>query len=152
MCSFSAEYTGDQPLPGSVTASVSVAGGSASAQAAATPYDFATAVQTQVGAVATVSNYFESGDGILQPYGVQGQQPPPGLQLEDSRTFEYTALFGNVDASKCGQTWKVRDCRRDCGLVASQPLPWRLHVMLTRPLALTACDCHHYPRRSAPLS
>lgn len=47
---------------------------------------------------------------VLQPYGVSGTQPPPGLVLEDARDFQYTAYFGDVPASKCGQQWQVRPC------------------------------------------
>jgi hypothetical protein len=51
----------------------------------------------------------------LQPYGVSGTQPPPGLVLEEGRDFTYTAYFGNVPASQCGQQWQVRPQRPEKG-------------------------------------
>jgi hypothetical protein len=51
----------------------------------------------------------------LQPYGVSGTQPPPGLVLEEGRDFQYIAYFGNVPATKCGQQWQVRLQRQGAG-------------------------------------
>lgn len=110
-CSFAAGYAGRQPLPGIVAASVALAGTvlPMSLQAAAAPFDFTRADMVQVGALATTSNYFEQGRGVVQPYGVAGEQPPPGLRLEDSRTFTFTAVFGGLTPSSCStQQWKVR--------------------------------------------
>jgi hypothetical protein len=109
-CSFAAGYASRQPLPGTVSAVVSLAGTLLPMQLEAAPvaYDFAGAEEVQVGVFATASNYFEMGPGIIQPYGVYGEQPPPGLRLEDSRVFRFIAVFGGLTASSCGQqAWKV---------------------------------------------
>lgn len=109
-CSFAASYAGQQPFPGSVTASVSLAGVliPITLDAAAASYDFGTADTVETGAFATTSNYFEMGTGIIQPYGVYGEQPPPGLRLEDSREFSFVAVFGGIGSSRCGRKYKVR--------------------------------------------
>jgi hypothetical protein len=108
VCTFAVSYMEKLPLPGSVMASVTVAGTSRSVKSQPVKYDFGAATLAEVGATATVSNYFEQGNGILQPYGISGLQPPPGLTIEDSREFTYLALFGQVETSKCNQQWKVR--------------------------------------------
>lgn len=109
-CNFAASYAGRQPMPGTVTASVKLAGVliPITLDAAAVPYDFSKGDVVETGAFGTASNYFEMGEGILQPYGVYGEQPPPGLRLEDSRVFSFVAVFGNVPSSKCGRQYKVR--------------------------------------------
>lgn len=117
-CTFAAGYIGRQPLPGSMSASISLAGTLIPIQLEAVPvtYDFTNAETLNTGAFATASSYFEMGSGIIQPYGVFGEQPPPGLRLEDSRVFRFIAVFGGVTASSvCGRTWKV-------GTQAARPL------------------------------
>lgn len=102
-CNISAAYTGAQPMPGTLTASISTADGSSTATAAAVPYNFAGADSVDVGQTASVTNWFEQGSNVIQPYGVSGTQPPPGLVLEEGRDFTFTAYFGNVPATQCGQ-------------------------------------------------
>jgi hypothetical protein len=113
-CSFSAEYTGEQPRPGSISAAVSIPGTKLPVvlQAQDVVFGFADAAVREVGDTASVTNFFEQGPGLLQPAGVSGEQPPPGLQLEDSRLFSYVALFGQLDASLCGRQWQVRQQQR----------------------------------------
>lgn len=108
-CSFSAEYTGEQPRPGSISAAVSIPGTKLPVvlQAQDVAFGFADAAVREVGDTASVTNFFEQGPGLLQPAGVSGKQPPPGLQLEDSRLFSYVALFGQLDPSLCGRQWQV---------------------------------------------
>ncbi|KAF6260170.1 hypothetical protein COO60DRAFT_1508952 [Scenedesmus sp. NREL 46B-D3] len=106
-CAFSAAYTGNQPMPGTVTASISTTDGSSTAIAANVPYNFAGADSVGVGQTAAITNWFEQGANVIQPYGVSGTQPPPGLVLEEGRDFEYIAFFGNVPASQCGQQWQA---------------------------------------------
>lgn len=110
-CTFSASYTGDQPLPGSVTARVTIAGTRNNLTAPAVPFDFIGAPLSEPGGVALTSSYFEQGDGLLQPFGVAGNQPPPGMSLVDSATYSFTGYFGNIPAERCGQQWQV-SCRR----------------------------------------
>jgi hypothetical protein len=109
VCSFAASYAGRQPTPGTVSALVNLAGVLIPITLSAAPvaYDFSLADSIETGVFATASNYFEMGAGILQPYGVYGEQPPPGLRLEDSREFSFVAVFGAVPSSKCGQQYKV---------------------------------------------
>lgn len=108
-CSFSAEYTGAQPQPGSISATVSIPGTKLPVvlQAQDVAFGFADAAMLEVGDTAAVSNFFEQGPGLLQPAGVSGEQPPPGLLLEDSRLFSYVALFGQLDPSLCGRQWQA---------------------------------------------
>ncbi|WIA35992.1 hypothetical protein OEZ86_007355 [Tetradesmus obliquus] len=108
-CSFSAEYTGAQPQPGSIGATVSIPGTKLPVvlQAQDVAFGFADAAMLEVGDTADVSNFFEQGPGLLQPAGVSGEQPPPGLLLEDSRLFSYVALFGQLDPSLCGRQWQA---------------------------------------------
>lgn len=117
-CSFAAGYAGPQPLPGSVTAAVSLAGTllPITITSPAEQYDFTGAVMVRTGAFATASNYFEMGPGIMQPYGVYGEQPPPGLRLEDNRVFKFIAVFGSLTSASCGSTaWRVRASTLVCG-------------------------------------
>jgi hypothetical protein len=113
-CSFSAEYTGKQPQPGSISAAVSIPGTKLPVvlQAQDVAFGFADAAMREVGDTASVTNFFEQGPGLLQPAGVSGEQPPPGLLLEDSRLFSYVALFGQLDPSLCGRQWQVRPARQ----------------------------------------
>jgi hypothetical protein len=110
-CNFAASYAGRQPMPGTVAASVRLAGVLIPITLDAAPvlYDFSRGDVVETGAFGTASNYFEMGEGIIQPYGVYGEQPPPGLRLEDSRVFSFVAVFGNVPSSKCGRSYKVSD-------------------------------------------
>jgi hypothetical protein len=105
-CSFAASYAGQQPNPGTMAAAVDLAGVliPITIDSAPVNYDFSGAEVVETGAFGTASNYFEMGEGVLQPYGVYGEQPPPGLKLEDSREFAFIAVFGNIPRSKCGQT------------------------------------------------
>jgi hypothetical protein len=81
-------------------------------QAQDVAFGFADAAMREVGDTASVTNFFEQGPGLLQPAGVSGEQPPPGLLLEDSRLFSYVALFGQLDPSLCGRQWQVRPARQ----------------------------------------
>lgn len=109
-CTFSGSVTmAQEPVPGSVSATATVPGVSLPfvMRSGSARYDFSVAERADVGSTAVVGNYFESGAGLLQPYGVSGEQPPPGLTLEDSRTFTFTALYGEIPVSACQQsaTW-----------------------------------------------
>lgn len=106
-CTFTANYTGDQPLPGSVSATVANAGTSRIVRAPSVPYNFAGAAVAEVGGIATISSYFEAGSGLVQPYGVSGSQPPPGLTISDDTVYNFTAFYGNIPASSCGQQLQV---------------------------------------------
>eukprot|EP00775_Hariotina_reticulata_P004944 gene4944-5185_t len=128
VCTFEAQYTGSLPLPGSVVASVTIAGTSRSVTSQPVQYDFSAATLAEIGGIATVSNYFEQGTGIMQPYGVSGLQPPPGMTIEDTRVFTYLALFGQVDPSKCNQQWKATPAP-----VAATPAPALLPVPAATP-------------------
>lgn len=111
-CTFAASYAGRQPVPGTFAAAVDLAGVliPITLDSAPVPYDFSTAEVVETGAFGTASNFFELGTGIIQPYGVYGEQPPPDMKLEDSRDFAFIAVFGNVPSSKCGGSpkYKVR--------------------------------------------
>lgn len=110
VCTFAASYAGRQPQPGVIGASVALAGVLIPIILDAPPvsYDFTGAETIETGAFGTASNFFELGGGIIQPYGVYGEQPPPDMRLEDSREFNFIAVFGNVPSSKCGRKYKVR--------------------------------------------
>lgn len=56
---------------------------------------------------ALVTNYFEHGSDVILPTGVAGSQPPPKSLLTDTKTYTYTALFGDIPREKCGKKWKV---------------------------------------------
>ncbi|WIA15813.1 hypothetical protein OEZ85_012568 [Tetradesmus obliquus] len=120
-CSFSAEYTGAAPQPGSISAAVSIPGTKLPVvlQAQDVAFGFADAAMLEVGDTAAVANFLEQGPGLLQPAGVSGEQPPPGLLLEDSRLFSYVALFGQLDPSLCGRQWQVLSL--SCGSASVQP-------------------------------
>jgi hypothetical protein len=110
-CTFAASYAGRQPLPGTVSAAVDLAGVliPITLDSAPVPYDFSGADIVETGAFGTASNFFELGTGIIQPYGVYGEQPPPDMKLEDSREFNFIAVFGNIPSSRCSdQQYKVR--------------------------------------------
>lgn len=109
VCTFAASYAGRQPQPGVISASVALAGVLIPITLDAPPvsYDFSGAETIETGAFGTASNFFELGGGILQPYGVYGEQPPPDMRLEDSREFDFIAVFGNVASSKCGRKYRV---------------------------------------------
>jgi len=68
-CNISAAYTGAQPMPGTLTASISTADGSSTATAAAVPYNFAGADSVDVGQTASVTNWFEQGSNVIQVGG-----------------------------------------------------------------------------------
>lgn len=109
-CSFTVSYVGQQPLPGNISAKVTAAGTLVpyTARAPQVRYQFSGAKVLNVGSIAKVSNFFEQGPGIMQPFGVTGGlQPPPDMNLEDSRQFNYLAMFGNTDSAKCGNRWQV---------------------------------------------
>lgn len=107
-CTFTASYTGEQPLPGFVSATVTLATTNNVITTPTLPYDFTGAQLTEAGGLATISSYFEQGQNLLQPYGVSGSQPPPGLSISDDTTYTFTAYYGNVAASNCGQQqWQV---------------------------------------------
>jgi hypothetical protein len=129
-CSFNAEYTGDTPQPGSISAAVSIPGTKLPVilQAQDVAFDFGGAAIREIGDTASVTNFFEQGPGLLQPLGVSGEQPPPGLQLEDSRLFSYVALFGNMDPSLCGRQWQVRPASEMMMLLLLQLLSCALAV------------------------
>lgn len=65
-CAFSAAYTGNQPMPGTVTASISTTDGSSTATAANVPYNFAGADSVGVGQTAAITNWFEQGANVIQ--------------------------------------------------------------------------------------
>lgn len=108
-CNFAASYAGRQPLPGTVRATVNLAGVliPITINSDPLPYSFANADVIETGAFGTASNFFELGNGIIQPYGVYGEQPPPDMRLEDSREFSFIAVFGNVPRSRCGRRYRV---------------------------------------------
>eukprot|EP00775_Hariotina_reticulata_P004948 gene4948-5189_t len=109
-CSFTVSYVGQQPLPGNISAKVTAAGTLVpyTARAPQVRYQFSGAKVLNVGSIAKVSNFFEQGPGIMQPFGVSGGlQPPPDMNLEDSRQFNYLAMFGNTESAKCGNRWQV---------------------------------------------
>lgn len=56
---------------------------------------------------ALVSNYFERGNDVILPTGISGVQPPSESLLTDTKTYTYTALFGDVPRNRCGKKWKV---------------------------------------------
>lgn len=69
----------------------------------------------------------------LQPYGVSGTQPPPGLVLEEGRDFTFTAYFGNVPATQCGQQqWQVSAAPGAAGWRggAARWMPCKAHRMV----------------------
>eukprot|EP00775_Hariotina_reticulata_P009649 gene9649-9809_t len=58
-------------------------------------------------ATATVTNYFEPGAGNVIPSGVEGAQPSANIQLSDTKTFTYSALFADIPRDKCGENLQV---------------------------------------------
>lgn len=111
-CTFRATHNGQHPTPGSVTASVSVPAAdgrpASTLQASPVPFDFINAEIVTLGDSAVVSNFFERGDGLVQPYSVVGQQPTASLWIGESREFKFSAWYGGLDSSQCGTTLKVR--------------------------------------------
>jgi hypothetical protein len=98
-------------------------------QAQDVAFGFADAAVREVGDTAIVADFFEQGPGLLQPAGVSGEQPPPGLQLEDSRLFSYVALFGQLDPSLCGRQWQVRRQQRPAEAAAQGFYKWCRNVI-----------------------
>jgi hypothetical protein len=86
-CNFSAAYTGEQPMPGTLTASISSADGASTASAAAVPYNFAGADSVDVGQTAAVTNWFEQGSSVIQVRRQQRHCCQPGtsyaVRLDD---------------------------------------------------------------------
>jgi hypothetical protein len=58
--------------------------------------------------VATVTNYFEPGDGRVLPQGVQGQQPAANSALEETARFTYVALIPDIPKELCSKPLQVR--------------------------------------------
>lgn len=71
------------------------------------PAEFLAAAMQGAGGSATVTNYFEPGEGGLIPAGIEGAQPAENSVLSDTKTFTYTALFADIPRDKCGQALKV---------------------------------------------
>lgn len=56
---------------------------------------------------ATVTNYFEPGEGRWLPKGVQGKQPAANSVLEDTASFTYTAIIPDIPKELCGKPLQV---------------------------------------------
>jgi uncharacterized membrane protein YgcG len=58
-------------------------------------------------AVATITNYFEPGEGRIIPHGVQGKQPAANSVLTDTACFTYSALIPDIPREQCGKPLQV---------------------------------------------
>lgn len=109
-CEFSILKHGVRPIAGSVQASVVVkpAKGRPGETVKATPmpFDFINAKRVTEGEFAIVSDFFEPGDGLVQPHSVFGRQPTRELRLGDSASFKFTGWFGGA-GMQCGKDLKV---------------------------------------------
>jgi hypothetical protein len=110
-CEFSILRHGIRPIAGSVQASVEVkptkgrpAG--ETVKAAPVPFDFINAKRVTEGEFAIVSDFFEPGEGLVQPHSVFGRQPTRDLRLGDSASFKFTGWFGGA-GMQCGKDLKV---------------------------------------------
>lgn len=56
---------------------------------------------------ATVTNYFEPGEGRWLPKGVQGKQPAANTVLEETASFTYTALISDIPKDICDKPLQV---------------------------------------------
>lgn len=111
-CQFVADKPGSRPFAGSVQASVEVTDtvqGTPATTVKAPPvsFDFTGATLVTEGDVAVISDFFEAGEGIVQPHSVSGKQPGANMQIGDSRTFAFTGWFGGINTSLCGKELKV---------------------------------------------
>lgn len=66
-----------------------------------------TASSSTAAASATVTNFFERGEGYVLPAAVQGQQPANNAVLKDTTTYTYTALIADIPREQCGKALKV---------------------------------------------
>jgi hypothetical protein len=114
VCKVTITRRGLRPLAGTAKATVQTAGSGAARgsspafESRAAKFDFTKAKIVTTGEFANVSMYFEPGDGLLMPDGVYGQQPGEGVRLGDTRTFNFSGLYGNLTASQCGKPLQVR--------------------------------------------
>lgn len=105
-CEFSILKHGIRPIAGSVQASVVVKPAKGrpgeTLKAAPMPFDFINAKRVAKGEFAIVSDFFERGDGLVQPASVYGEQPAQELRLGDSASFKFTGWFGGA-GMQCGK-------------------------------------------------
>jgi hypothetical protein len=59
------------------------------------------------GSAATVTNYFEPGDGRVLPKGVQGKQPAANSVLHETASFTYVALIPDLPKDACNKPLQV---------------------------------------------
>lgn len=59
------------------------------------------------GSAATVTNFFEPGEGRLLPKGVQGIQPAANSVLQDTASFTYVALIPDIPKELCHKPLQV---------------------------------------------
>jgi hypothetical protein len=67
------------------------------------------ATSSSSSSVATVTNYFEHGEGRWLPHGVQGKQPAANSELRETAVFTYVALIPDIPRDMCGKPLQVID-------------------------------------------
>jgi hypothetical protein len=111
ICKVTVNRRGMRPLAGSIQARVQTAGaeqGSSQAfDSRAGRIDFTKAKIVTTGEFANVTLYFEQGDGLLKPTAVYGQQPGEDVRIGDSRSFNFSGLYGGLNATQCGKRFQV---------------------------------------------
>lgn len=110
-CDFTVTKHGSRPIAGSITAFVEVPAANGkpaeSAKADAVHFTFMNARLVTEGEFAVVSDFFEPGEGLVQPHSVFGKQPSTNLRIGDSQTFMFTGWYGGLDQALCGKELKV---------------------------------------------
>lgn len=111
-CKFSFTKAGIRPTAGTAQASVEVPAtdGKPAQTLRALPvqFNFTNAKMVTEGEFAEVSDFFEVGPGVIQPYSIHGTQPSTNLRIGDSKAFKFTGWYGGLDQSYCGKALKVR--------------------------------------------
>jgi hypothetical protein len=148
-CKFIADKPGSRPTAGSVQASVEItdtAQGTPATTVKAPPmsFDFTGATLVTEGDVAVISDFFEAGEGMVQPHSVSGKQPGANMQIGDSRSFAFMGWFGGINTSLCGKELKV------CLLVMSGATEFCEALCTARHLTTSRACIRLHPASSKP--